>query len=182
MHHRVTLSVKTYHPASLVEAPLRPPPLADAFDEARHEAMLQQHALQVWDASCLVPWRICPGHCCALRDKVHSYSPLLLLLLRCTPVGPQLEQQRAAEAAADAAAAAEAHKRAVQEEYAASLPDQLRDYVLAALEREMARCSVLCALLFWMLLAVCCSCTETSLLSHAQISGILAQAHGRRLS
>ena len=50
---------------------------------------------------------------------------------------PQLEEQQRQEAEAAAAAAAEAAARAVQEEYEASLPEDVKAKVAAVLDREV---------------------------------------------
>lgn len=90
------LSLTTFHPRSLVEAPPAClPPLAEALTEAQHQQQLDEQQRADAEAA-----------------------------------------QRAAEAEAAAAAAAAA--RALQEEYEASLPDDIRAHVAAALEREAA--------------------------------------------
>ncbi|WIA37628.1 hypothetical protein OEZ86_014529 [Tetradesmus obliquus] len=93
---RVTMSVSTYHPTSLVEtAPLLLPPLAEALTEEQHKQQLDEQQRQLE------------------------------------------EQQRAEEAAARAAAEA-AREAALQEAYEASLPDDIKERVMLALEREVA--------------------------------------------
>lgn len=93
---RVTVSLTTFHPCSLVEAPPASlPPLAEALTEAQHQQRLdEQQRAAVEDA------------------------------------------QRAAQAAEVEAAAASA--RVLQEEYEASLPEDIRGRVAAVLEREAA--------------------------------------------
>jgi hypothetical protein len=49
----------------------------------------------------------------------------------------QLEEQRRAEEAAAAAAAEAAREAALQEAYEASLPDDIKERVMVALEREV---------------------------------------------
>jgi phage protein D len=51
----------------------------------------------------------------------------------------QLEEQRRAEEAAAAAAAEAAREAALQEAYEASLPDDIKERVVVALEREVVR-------------------------------------------
>lgn len=56
----------------------------------------------------------------------------------------QEEERRRVEEAAAAVAAEEARQRAVQEEYEASLPDDVKDRVMAAVEREVVGSLELC--------------------------------------
>eukprot|EP00879_Flechtneria_rotunda_P014718 GHRR01015379.1.p1 GENE.GHRR01015379.1~~GHRR01015379.1.p1 ORF type:complete len:276 (+),score=103.63 GHRR01015379.1:522-1349(+) len=93
--NRVTMSISTYHPSSLVQLVPKLPPLAEALTEEQRQQQLDEQQRQ-------------------------------------------LEEQQRAEAAATAAAAEEARARAVAEEYEASLPEDIKDKVSLALEREVA--------------------------------------------
>eukprot|EP00878_Enallax_costatus_P038356 GHUV01043567.1.p1 GENE.GHUV01043567.1~~GHUV01043567.1.p1 ORF type:complete len:187 (+),score=81.30 GHUV01043567.1:1956-2516(+) len=91
---RVTMSITSYHPSSLVELVPQLPPLADALTEEQHQQQLDEEQRQE-------------------------------------------EERRHAEEAAAAVAAEEARQRALEEEYEASLPDDVKDRVVHALEREV---------------------------------------------
>eukprot|EP00775_Hariotina_reticulata_P005753 gene5752-5993_t len=92
---RITLSLTSYQPTSLVELVPILPPLAEALTEEQHQQELDEQQRQFEEAC---------------REQ----------------------------AAAAAAVAEEARIKALQDEYEASLPDDIKEKVLLALEREVA--------------------------------------------
>lgn len=121
------MSITTYTPASLVEQPPELLPLADALTEAEHQQQLEAAAQQASAAAAAAcgQWQRQPRHSLTRPALLHACA--------------QLQEQQRAEAAAAAAAAEEAAKAAVQAEYEASLPDELRTAVETALRREVVR-------------------------------------------
>lgn len=127
------------------------PPLADAVTEQQHQQELDEQQRQVGSGFCgcggghsstLMPSHVLLAQ---LNMTQPELSPTLLLSI-CA--GLQLEEQQRLDAEAAAVAAAEAAARAVQEEYEASLPDDVKAKVAAVLEREtVSESAVPCC--FW---------------------------------
>lgn len=85
------------------------------------------------------------------------------LLLACVALFHQAEEQQKREAEAAAIAAAEAAALAVQLEYEASLPDDVKAKVTATLEREVVSGRWCCSARYTPFCAACRHCLVTAI-------------------
>lgn len=145
------MSVTSRNPSDLVEVAPPIPPLARAITEEQHQQQLDAASKQVRGhppepaaASLLLPMHInrVPKQLFTSGDLPPSSSCPQPTAPPHTPhqpthTLPQRQEEERAAAAAAAAAEEAARAEALQREYEASLPDDVRDKVHAVLAREL---------------------------------------------
>ena len=136
-HPRVTLDITAMHPWEFVEVPARPLSLVLAITDEEHRQVLEERQKQV-----RAQHEHSTPYAHVLRRQSMQLCNSSLLLTRaaqsCTPSKHLQHEAETAVAMAEAAAAAEVEAaRRVEEEYDASLPDDVRAGVQRAVEKEL---------------------------------------------